>query len=121
MKCDFFVLSSAQISRERRGSRPGHLTGKDYSVQGNTMSSEKVWPAMARAFEQKTGDLVDRLLAALEAGQTAGGGICGAQKAANIIVRGIFPKQPGKKRIFYLTGENFPHPLQQPKRLVRLH
>src|SRR3989442_8677638 len=60
----------------------GHLTGKNYSVQANTMSTEKVWPAMARAFEQKTGDLADRLLAALEAGEEKGGGICGAQKTA---------------------------------------
>ncbi len=66
----------------------GHLTGKNYSAQGNTMSSEKVWPAMARAFEQKTGDLADRLLAALEAGQEAGGDIRGQQTAAIIVVSG---------------------------------
>jgi uncharacterized Ntn-hydrolase superfamily protein len=42
----------------------GHLIGTNYSVQANTMSSEKVWPAMARAFERNKGDLVDRLLAA---------------------------------------------------------
>ncbi len=98
----------------------GHLTGKDYSVQGNTMSSEKVWPAMARAFEQKTGDLVDRLLAALEAGQAAGGDIRGQQTAAIIVVSGISTRRPWKDRIFDLRVEDSPQPISELKRLVRL-
>ncbi len=98
----------------------GHLTGKNYSVQGNTMSSEKVWPAMARAFEQKTGDLVDRLLAALEAGQEAGGDIRGQQTAAIIVVSGTSTRRPWKDRIFDLRVEDSPQPITELKRLVRL-
>ena len=51
----------------------GHHTGKDYSVQANMMLNERVWPEMAKAFETATGDLAERMLAALEAGQAAGG------------------------------------------------
>ncbi len=98
----------------------GHLIGKNYSVQGNTMSSEKVWPAMARAFEQKTGDLADRLLAALEAGQEAGGDIRGQQTAAIIVVSGTSTRRPWKDRIFDLRVEDSPEPITELKRLVRL-
>ncbi len=84
------------------------------------MSSEKVWPAMARAFEQKTGDLGDRLLAALEAGQEAGGDIRGQQTAAIIVVSGTSTRRPWKDRIFDLRVEDSPEPITELKRLVRL-
>jgi len=51
----------------------GHRVGKDYSVQANMMLSDQVWPAMARAFEAASGDLADRMMAALDAAQAAGG------------------------------------------------
>jgi uncharacterized Ntn-hydrolase superfamily protein len=98
----------------------GHLQGKNYSVQANTMSSEKVWPAMARAFEQTTGDLADRFLAALEAGQEAGGDIRGQQTAALIVVTGTSRGQPWKDRVFDLRVEDSPEPITELKRLVRL-
>jgi len=98
----------------------GHLQGKNFSVQGNTMSSEKVWPAMARAFEQTTGDLADRFLAALEAGQEAGGDIRGQQTAALIVVTGMSTGQRWKDRVFDLRVEDSPEPITELKRLVRL-
>ena len=98
----------------------GHLTGKNYSVQANTMSSAKVWPAMARAFEQKTGDLADRLLAALEAGQEAGGDIRGQQTAAIIVVSANSTGQPWKDHTFDLRVDDSPQPITELKRLVRL-
>jgi uncharacterized Ntn-hydrolase superfamily protein len=98
----------------------GHLTGKNYSVQANTMSSERVWPAMARAFAQNAGDLADRLLAALEAGQKEGGDLRGQQTAAIIIVSGTSTGRPWKDRIFDLRVEDSPEPITELKRLVRL-
>ena len=50
----------------------GHIVGKNFSVQANLMLNDKVWPAMARAFESTKGDLADRMLAALDAAQAAG-------------------------------------------------
>ena len=38
----------------------GHTVGKDYSVQANLMLNDKVWPAMAKAFEATKGDLAER-------------------------------------------------------------
>lgn len=51
----------------------GALTGKDYAAQGNTLAGEEVVLSMGRAFEKTEGSLTDRLLAALVAGDVAGG------------------------------------------------
>ena len=66
----------------------GHHVGKDYSVQANLMLNDKIWPAMAAAFEATKGDLAERMLAALDAAQAAGGDIRGRQSAALIVVSG---------------------------------
>src|SRR5262245_29385980 len=60
---------------------------KDFSVQANLMASDAVWPAMAKAYREATGDLADRMIAALEAGQKAGGDIRGMQSAAIVVVK----------------------------------
>ena len=98
----------------------GHITGRQYSVQANLMLNEKVWPAMSRAFESSSGDLADRLLAALDAGQSAGGDIRGKQSAAIIIVRGRSSGRPWADRVMDLRVEDHPEPLKELRRLVAL-
>jgi uncharacterized Ntn-hydrolase superfamily protein len=73
-----------------QGSFPvsGHLVGAGFSVQGNMLASAEVLPAMAEALAAARGDLPDRLLAALTAGQDAGGDLRGRQSAALLVVRG---------------------------------
>ncbi|NEK57981.1 DUF1028 domain-containing protein [Geodermatophilus sabuli] len=73
-----------------RGSFPvsGHLVGEGTSVQGNMLASPEVLPAMAQALAAARGDLPDRLLAALTAGQDAGGDVRGRQSAALLVVSG---------------------------------
>jgi uncharacterized Ntn-hydrolase superfamily protein len=73
-----------------RGSFPvsGHLVGDGMSVQGNMLASGDVLPAMVRAWDATTGDLADRLLAALAAGQDAGGDLRGRQSSALLVVSG---------------------------------
>lgn len=51
----------------------GAMTGKHYCVQGNTLAGQEVVLEMARAFEKTKGSLADRLVAALVAGDLAGG------------------------------------------------
>ena len=65
----------------------GGKTGKHFAVQGNILAGEKVIDAMAASFEKSEGDLGDRLIAALAAGQAAGGDMRGMQSAALLIVR----------------------------------
>ncbi len=66
----------------------GHLVGGGWSVQGNMLTSTEVLPAMAAAHEAARGGLADRLLAALTAGQDAGGDLRGRQSAALLVVSG---------------------------------
>ncbi|HEX2075361.1 MAG TPA: DUF1028 domain-containing protein [Geodermatophilus sp.] len=71
----------------------GHLIGDGVSVQGNMLASPEVLPAMAQAFAAARGDLPDRLLAALTAGQDAGGDLRGRQSAALLVVSGTRPTE----------------------------
>jgi uncharacterized Ntn-hydrolase superfamily protein len=98
----------------------GHLVGKDYSVQANLMINDKVWPAMAQAFEAAKGDLADRMLAALDAAQEVGGDIRGRQSAALIVVTGKPTGQSWKDRVFDLRVDDSAEPLVELRRLVTL-
>lgn len=98
----------------------GHIVGNNFSVQANLMLNDRVWPAMARAFENTRGDLADRMLAALDAAQAAGGDIRGRQSAALIVVTGKPTGQAWKDRTFDLRVDDSPEPLQELRRLVRL-
>jgi uncharacterized Ntn-hydrolase superfamily protein len=73
-----------------QGSFPvsGHLLGEGFSVQGNMLGSPEVLPSMAQAFVAAQGSLPDRLLAALTAGQDAGGDLRGRQSASLLVVSG---------------------------------
>ena len=100
----------------------GHRVGAQYSVQANLMASDRVWPAMAEAYERATGDLAERLLAALDAAEAEGGDIRGRQSAALLIVRPQSTGRPwsGADRVFDLRVEDHPQPLVELRRLVRL-
>ena len=98
----------------------GHIVGNNFSVQANLMLNDKVWPAMARAFENTKGDLADRMMAALDAAQLAGGDIRGRQSAALIVVTGKPTGQAWKDRTFDLRVDDNPEPLKELRRLVTL-
>ena len=63
----------------------GDQTGHEFSAQANMMASAEVWPAMARAFEQASGPLARRLVAALHAAEARGGDARGRQSAALVV------------------------------------
>jgi uncharacterized Ntn-hydrolase superfamily protein len=100
----------------------GHHVGANYSAQANMMASDTVWPAMSRAFETTGGELVDRLMAALEAAESVGGDIRGRQSAALLIVKGKGTGRPwvGADRVFDLRVDDHPDPVKELSRLVRL-
>jgi uncharacterized Ntn-hydrolase superfamily protein len=99
----------------------GHIVGKGFSVQANLMLNNTIWPAMAAAYQHATGDLADRMLAALDAAQEAGGDIRGRQSAAILIVSGRSTGRPWIDRIMDLRVEDSPEPLKELRRLVRVH
>ncbi len=98
----------------------GHLTGDNFSVQANMMVNDAVWPTMKRAYEEAEGDLADRMIAALEAAQAAGGDIRGQQAAALLIVSGERQQKPWYGRLFDVRVDDHPRPVEELKRLVSL-
>jgi uncharacterized Ntn-hydrolase superfamily protein len=65
----------------------GHKQGKYCTAQGNILKGEPVVTEMVRAFENAKGHLSLRLMAALDAGQAAGGDTRGMQAASMVIVK----------------------------------
>lgn len=65
----------------------GHLTGDTYTCQGNILTGQETLDAMAETFENTGGELADRLVAALLAGDTAGGDSRGKQSAGVLVVK----------------------------------
>ena len=64
----------------------GGRAGPGYAVQGNILTGPDVIDAMAESFEASDGELADRLLLALAAGDAAGGDRRGRQSAALSVV-----------------------------------
>lgn len=98
----------------------GHYVGSNYSVQANLMLNDRVWPAMSHAFERTQGDLAERMLAALDAAQAAGGDIRGRQSSALIIVSGKSTGKAWTDRVFDLRVDDSAEPLKELRRLVIL-
>ena len=109
-------------TRVQCGSSGGALlVGRDFAVQANLMANDAVWPAMAKSFAASTGDLADRLLAALDAAQAAGGDIRGKQSAALVVVSATGSGKPWQDRIFDLRVDDHESPLVELRRLVAVH
>ncbi len=95
----------------------GQAQGDGFGAQANMMASPAVWPAMAAAFERATGQLAERLLEALEAGEEAGGDVRGRQSAALLVV----PAQGEPwETVVDLRVEDSPEPLAELRRLLVL-
>ncbi|HET6408980.1 MAG TPA: DUF1028 domain-containing protein [Chthoniobacteraceae bacterium] len=103
----------------------GHRTGEFFSVQGNLLTGENVVAAMAAAFEKARasgeGELADWMMAALEAGQAAGGDRRGQQSAALLVVRANGGPGRDNDRYIDLRVDDHPTPISELSRLLRLH
>lgn len=98
----------------------GSYVGSNFAAQANLMVNDRIWGAMANGFKTTQGDLAERMLAALDSAQAAGGDIRGMQSAALIVVRAKPSGQPWADRIFDLRVEDSDDPLGELHRLVRL-
>lgn len=99
----------------------GNIIGENYSVQANLMLNEKVPGAMSKAFEESTGPLAERLMAALFAAENVGGDIRGKQSAAILVVKGRSTGQVWADRLIDLRVEDDPYPLDKLDRLLKIH
>lgn len=95
----------------------GHTTADGVSCQANIMVWERVWPDMLEAYHATDASLTERLLAALDAAERAGGDARGRQSAAILVVPAS--GEPWD-RIVSLRVEDHPQPLPELRRLVRL-
>ena len=101
-------------------SHASHLTGKNYSVQANIMAKSTVPSAMVQAFESTTGDLAERMLAALDAAEAEGGDLRGRQSAAMLVVSGEPTGDSWTDRIVDLNVADHGNPLIELRRLYRI-
>ncbi|MEE9431032.1 MAG: DUF1028 domain-containing protein [Melioribacteraceae bacterium] len=99
----------------------GHLVGTNFSVQANLMKTNKVWPAMATAFENSKGRLAERLLKTMEAAQAEGGDIRGKQSAAILVVKGESTGKVWADRLVDLRVDDSKEPLKEIGRLLKVH
>lgn len=96
----------------------GHKGGKFVTAQGNILAGEAVVSSMVDAFEKSSGHLSSRFVAALEAGQAAGGDKRGQQSAAMFIVkRGAGPFL-NNDTVLRLQVDDSPEPIKELRRLV---
>ncbi len=98
----------------------GHEVGDGFTCQGNILFAPAVVRAMARTYESSPGDLLDRLLAALAAGQREGGDRRGLQSAALLAVK----KGGGygeSDRWVDVRVDDHPSPIEELRRVFRLY
>ncbi len=99
----------------------GHVVGDGFACQGNILLSRAVVEGMARAYEATPGDLPERLLAALAAGQREGGDRRGMQSAALLIVRAKGGYDEGNDRWVDIRIDDHPSPIEELRRVFRLY
>lgn len=92
--------------------------GEAFTVQANLMHHSTVCDAMVEAYTSSSGDLAERLMAALEAAQAEGGDIRGRQSAALLVVAAEPSGRPWQDRVFDLHVADHREPLVELRRLL---
>ena len=98
----------------------GHLIGTNVSAQGNILAGPAVVEDMVKAFQNTIGHLSFRLLAALEAGQAAGGDTRGMQSAAMLIVKKDGGVWLNNDVVLRLQVDDSDEPIAELRRLVQI-
>jgi uncharacterized Ntn-hydrolase superfamily protein len=118
----FAVMNAAGVYEAFTGSQAsawaGHQSGTYCTAQGNILAGEEVLTNMVEAFERTDGHLSLRLMAALDAGQAAGGDTRGMQSAAMIIVKKNGGVWLNNDIVIRLQVDDAPDPLAELRRLV---
>jgi uncharacterized Ntn-hydrolase superfamily protein len=103
------------------GGYAGHVTGENFSVQGNTLASRAVVEAMAEAYRNGKGSMAERLMDALDAGQSKGGDTRGMQSAGILVVRPIPSGSDSTvERVVDIRVDDSPEPFKELRRLLNM-
>ena len=98
----------------------GHHCTSDYCAQGNTLAGPQVLEAMVQSIESSRGPLAERLLAALDAAQAAGGDSRGMQSAAILVVKPLAGASGFSDRAVDIRVDDHLEPLTELRRLLNL-
>jgi uncharacterized Ntn-hydrolase superfamily protein len=99
----------------------GHKIGEGFTCQGNILTGPETLEAMAETFTTTGGELADRLVAALLAGDTIGGDSRGKQAAGVLVVKPAGGYGGDNDRYLDLRVDDHPEPVQQLRKLVAMH
>jgi uncharacterized Ntn-hydrolase superfamily protein len=99
----------------------GHKLGTHFSVQGNILTGADVLDAMADAFVSQSGELADRLVAALRAGEGAGGDKRGKQAAGVMVVKPNGGYGGNNDRYLDLRVDDDEQPVRKLRQLLETH
>jgi len=99
----------------------GGIQGDGFTVQGNVLAGAGVVEAMAESFRSGSGPLAPRLLAALAAGQEAGGDRRGQQSAGLLVVRPSGGYGGHDDRYVEISVYDHPTPITELHRLYAIH
>jgi uncharacterized Ntn-hydrolase superfamily protein len=99
----------------------GHLVGEGFSCQGNILTGRNTLEAMAKSFRAAQGELGDRLVAALLAGDRAGGDRRGRQSAAVLVVKAGAGYGGDNDRYLDLRVDDHEDPVTRLGELLSLH
>jgi len=97
------------------------IVGRGYAAQANIMVSDQTVKNLAETFERTPGNLADRLMAALKAGQAGGGDKRGMQSAALLVVRKNGGYLGANDRFIDIRVYDAADPIAELERLLALH
>jgi uncharacterized Ntn-hydrolase superfamily protein len=110
----------AAFTGPKASSWAGHKGGRFCTAQGNILAGEPVVGRMVDTFEKTLGHLSFRLMAALDAGQAAGGDTRGMQSAAMLIVKKDGGVWLHNDTVLRLQVDDNPDPLKELRRLLEI-
>lgn len=99
----------------------GHKVGEGFTCQGNILTGPETLDAMAETFTSTGGELADRLVAALLAGDTIGGDSRGKQAAGVLVVKDAGGYGGDNDRYLDLRVDDDPNPVARLQDLVAMH
>ena len=103
------------------GGYAGHITGENFSAQGNTLASAAVVEAMATAYRAGKGTMAERLMDALDAAQAKGGDTRGMQSAGILVVRPLPANSESTvERIVDIRVDDSSEPFKELRRLLKM-
>ena len=105
----------------RAAGRGTVIVGHGFAAQGNILVSDATVRALAETFERTPGALADRLMAALKAGQAAGGDRRGMESAALLVVRANASYLGANDRYIDIRVYDHADPIAELERLYALH